>query len=86
MLFALALSFNYVFLYIPAIYLPVIATRALGQSHDFAFESLAGGRKCGVVLRTYYTNAGCVTRWLCAGLPRGNVSGGGGAIRMDGHP
>lgn len=40
MLFALALLFNYVAFYIPAFYLPVIATRALGQSQDFAFESL----------------------------------------------
>ena len=41
MLFALALLFNYVAFYIPAFYLPVIATKALGQSQDFAFESLA---------------------------------------------
>ena len=41
MLFALALLVNYVAFYIPAFYLPVIATKALGQSQDFAFESLA---------------------------------------------
>ena len=41
MLFALALLFNYVALFIPDFYLPVIATRPLGQSQDFAFESLA---------------------------------------------
>lgn len=41
MLFALALSFNYVAFYIPAFYLPTIATRALGQSQNFAFESTA---------------------------------------------
>lgn len=33
--------FNYVAFYIPAFYLLVIATKALGQSQDFAFESLA---------------------------------------------
>lgn len=37
--FALALLFNYVALYIPAFYLPVIATRSLGQTQDFAFLS-----------------------------------------------
>lgn len=41
MFFALALLFNYIAFYIPVFYFPVIATKALGQSQDFAFESLA---------------------------------------------
>ncbi|KAL8670087.1 MAG: hypothetical protein Q9168_005358 [Polycauliona sp. 1 TL-2023] len=39
--FALALFCNYVAFYIPAFYLPVIATQALHQDQAFAFESLA---------------------------------------------
>ena len=41
MLFALALFFNYIAFYIPAFYLPVIARKMLGQSQDFAFDSVA---------------------------------------------
>jgi MFS family permease len=40
-LFALALLFDYVAFYIPPFYIPVYATAALGQSQDFAFDSLA---------------------------------------------
>ncbi|KAI0439483.1 major facilitator superfamily domain-containing protein [Xylaria telfairii] len=40
LLFSIALLLNYVSFYIPPFYIPTYATAALGQSRDFAFESL----------------------------------------------
>ncbi|KAI8948749.1 major facilitator superfamily domain-containing protein [Xylaria longipes] len=40
LLFSVALLLNYVSFYIPPFYIPTYATAALGQSRDFAFESL----------------------------------------------
>ncbi|KAJ8120306.1 hypothetical protein ONZ43_g2953 [Nemania bipapillata] len=40
LLFSIALLLNYVSFYIPPFYIPTYATSALGQSRDFAFESL----------------------------------------------